>query len=138
MTLTNAGFCPVSFTTAHQIIEGTGFSIDLGDKIKALPPHESIGCTVRFDPIKCEPGSTCTVLPFNVSEVKLRSWCRTLLILLYFFLQLVGGPIYQLKLSAKVTRPSMELSSNHLDFGTVLCGQCKSITLRLTNPFAVR
>ena len=121
-----------------RLLKEPGSLSTLETRSKLYHLMRSIGCTVRFDPIKCEPGSTCTVLPFNVSEVKLRSWCRTLLILLYFFLQLVGGPIYQLKLSAKVTRPSMELSSSHLDFGTVLCGQCKSITLRLTNPFAVR
>ena len=54
------------------------------------------------------------------------------------FLQLVGGPIYVLKLSAEVTRPSMQLSSTQLDFGTVLCGQCRIITIRLHNPYYVK
>ena len=46
--------------------------------------------------------------------------------------------MYTIKLSAEVTRPSMELSSTNLDFGTVLCGQCKIITVRLHNTLFVK
>ncbi len=53
-------------------------------------------------------------------------------------MQLVGGPTYSITLSAEVTRPSMELSSAYLDFGTVVCGQCKIITIRLHNPLPVK
>lgn len=69
VTLSNAGHSPVSFTTAHQVLEGSGYSIDLGDKIRALPPCESLEFTVRFDPtaIKCTMGKVTTILPFNVS-----------------------------------------------------------------------
>ena len=73
VTLSNAGHCPVSFTTAHRVLEGSGYSIDLGEKIRALPPGESLEFTVRFDPaaIKCTRGIVTTVLPFNVSKLRL-------------------------------------------------------------------
>ena len=45
---------------------------------------------------------------------------------------------YGIRLSAVVTRPSMELFSTHLDFATVKCGQCKIITIRIHNPFHVK
>ena len=52
-------------------------------------------------------------------------------------MQLVGGPQYSLRLSADVTRPTMEMSSTHLDFGKVMCGQCSIITVRLSNTHQV-
>ena len=54
------------------------------------------------------------------------------------FVQLVGGPVYVLKMVADVTKPKLELSRSHVDFGTVLCGQYKIITIRLNNPFSVK
>lgn len=69
IALSNVGHCPVSFGTAHKVLEGTGYSIDLGEKIRALPLNECLDFTVRFDPaaIKCTMGKVTTVLPFNVS-----------------------------------------------------------------------
>ena len=71
--LTNIGHCPVSFTTAHTALERTGFSVDLGDRIRSLPgdpDYESIEFTVRFDPaaIRCPEGQVQALLPFNVSS----------------------------------------------------------------------
>ena len=43
-----------------------------------------------------------------------------------------------MKLSANVTLPMMEVSSSSLDFSTVLCGQCKIITVRLYNTRQVK
>ena len=43
-----------------------------------------------------------------------------------------------MKVSATVTLPSMELSNNTLDYGTVVCGQCKIITVRLYNTQQVK
>ena len=59
-------------------------------------------------------------------------------IFLLFIVQLLGGPIYPLRLTAQVTLPMMEVSLQDLDFGTVLCGQCRIITLRLYNPLKVK
>ena len=69
ITLSNVGHCSVSFSTAHKTLEGTGYSIDLGEKIRALPSNECLDFTVRFDPaaIKCTKGKVSTLLPFNVS-----------------------------------------------------------------------
>ena len=53
-------------------------------------------------------------------------------------LQLKGGPLYPLKLTAEVTIPNMKLSQSQLDFGTVICGQCKIITIRLSNPLPIK
>ena len=46
--------------------------------------------------------------------------------------------MYRLKLSAEVTRPNMDVSSSHLEFGTVVCGQSKIVSVRLSNPYSVR
>ena len=69
--LANTGHCPVSFTTAHAALEGTGFSVDLGDKVRSLPgapDFEVLEFVVRFDPaaVKCSDGPVEAVLPFNV------------------------------------------------------------------------
>lgn len=56
----------------------------------------------------------------------------------YIHLQLLGGPIYPLLLTAEVTLPMLEISSTTLDFGTVLCGQCRIITVRMHNPLQVK
>lgn len=70
VTLSNIGHCPVSFTTAHKVLEGTGYSIDLGERIRALPSSECLDFTVRFDPatIKCTMGEVTAVLPFKVCK----------------------------------------------------------------------
>ena len=57
---------------------------------------------------------------------------------LFTFTQLVNGPSYIIKLTADVARPKIELSSSMIDFGTVLCGQCKVVTIRLHNPYFVK
>lgn len=69
ITLSNIGHCPVTFTTAHKALEATGYSMDLGEKIRALPSNEYLDFTVRFDPaaVKCTKGKASTVVPFNVS-----------------------------------------------------------------------
>lgn len=70
VTLTNTGYSPVSFTTAHSALEHTGFSLDLGERIHSLPEFESLEFTVRFDPaaIRCPEGHVEARLPFNVSQ----------------------------------------------------------------------
>lgn len=78
--LTNHGYCPASFNTAHKLLNGTGFSVDLVPKVRALPgapDSESLEFTVQFDPaaIQCPEGSVQALLPFNVR-------CKTLYYLL--------------------------------------------------------
>ena len=158
LTLTNVGHCPVSFTTSHRSLEGTGFSVDLGDRVRSLPGEpEPVGIefSVRFDPaaVHCPEGRVENTLPFNVRTFERNKIAGAILLLqctslrlslccqydMYNdFLQLVGGPTYVLKLSADVTRPSMQLSSTQLDFGTVVCGQCRILSIRLHNPYHVK
>ena len=71
VALTNTGSCPVSFNTSLKTLEGTGFSLDLVSKVRALPgapEPESLEFNVQFDPaaVQCPLGHTNTVLPFNV------------------------------------------------------------------------
>ena len=53
-------------------------------------------------------------------------------------LQLTDGPRYSVLLRGMAALPRMEISMTELDFGTVVCGQCKVITLRITNTQPVR
>ena len=75
VTLTNPGSCPVSFNTSHKHLDGTGFSLDLVSKVKALPgapDPESLDFRVQFDPaaIQCPEGRVQALLPFNVRHWK--------------------------------------------------------------------
>ena len=101
ITLSNVGHCPVSFSTAHRALEGTGYSIDLGEKIRALPSNECLDFTVRFDPaaIKCTKGKVSTLLPFNVS-ISMTFFVK---ILYYFGFSLLYCPMTRfLKLHASL------------------------------------
>ena len=57
---------------------------------------------------------------------------------LFIFQQLFNGPVYSLLLSATVTKPALQLSRHEIDFETVVCGQCRIATVRISNPFHVR
>ena len=109
ITLTNVGHSPVSFTTAHRSLAGTGFSVDLGEKVRSLPgapDPEALEFTIRFDPaaILCPEGHVETGVPFNVSAFgsKKKKHPSSLVCLmgdrldtlspLSLLLQLVGGP----------------------------------------------
>ncbi len=46
--------------------------------------------------------------------------------------------MYPLKLTAQATQPGMSFSETYINFGTVVCGQCRIVTIRLTNPRPVR
>ena len=72
ITLTNIGHTSVSFATAHNALERTGFSVDLGERVRSLPgapDFEKLDFAVRFDPaaIRCLEGHAEALLPFNVS-----------------------------------------------------------------------
>ena len=72
VTLTNTGSCPVSFNSSTKHLEGTGFSVDIASKVRALPgaPDEEEGLefSVQFDPaaVQCPLGLVKASLPFNV------------------------------------------------------------------------
>ena len=66
--LTNVGLFPLSFVTSHSALANTGFNIDLGKRVKALPSQESLRFVVSFNPaaVKCPLGPIEAVLPFQV------------------------------------------------------------------------
>ena len=140
VTLTNTSFLPVSFNTSHKTLEGTGFSLDLIPKVRALPGAPEPEClefNVQFDPaaVQCPLSHIQALLPFNVSN----TITLTIIFLTGLFdPQLFSGPVYSIELSATVTKPSLQLSRHEIDFETVLCGQCRIATIRISNPFHVR
>ena len=60
------------------------------------------------------------------------------ILLLLIAIQLVGGPVYWLHMTAIVTLPDLTLSTDHVNFDTIQCGQCKVITIRIKNPYHIR
>ena len=62
----------MSFNTQRNALQNTGFSVDIGDKVKSLPgapEFESLQFNVRFDPAssKFAEGHIEARLPVNVS-----------------------------------------------------------------------
>ena len=71
VTLTNASYPVISFTTAHGSLHNTPFSVDIGERVKNLPGApdcESIDFNVKLDPasVRCPLGKVVARLPFNV------------------------------------------------------------------------
>ena len=69
VTLTNIGYFPLSFTTAYSSLTSSGFSVDLGSKVRALPgapQHETITFNARFDSKLAKLGHAEATLPFQV------------------------------------------------------------------------
>ena len=71
VNLKNLGPFPVSFNTGYKHIQGTGFFIDLAQKVRDLPgvpEPDSLEFSVTFDPAaaKCPEGNVKVLLPFNV------------------------------------------------------------------------
>ncbi|XP_065674972.1 hydrocephalus-inducing protein homolog isoform X4 [Hydra vulgaris] len=111
----NIGHLPVSFYAEHKCILKTGFSVKL-DPVKGLPgyPHnEHLEFEAVFSPQseKLSVGPIQTVLPIKVLK----------------------GPTFNLCFKAFVTIPDASLSVNFVEFGEVICGQCKLIALQIKN-----
>ncbi|XP_069757040.1 hydrocephalus-inducing protein homolog [Narcine bancroftii] len=114
--ITNIGFLPVSFNTDKRALKNTGFSTEL-HRVKNLPHCETETFEVRFDPLSA-----------NVSL----GFTKGLL-----SIQAVGGPTVDVIMQATVTEPSLTVSSEQLDFGSVQCGHCMVITIQLYNHLEV-
>lgn len=87
VTLTNIGYPLISFTTAHGSLHNTGFSVDIGERVKNLPGApdcENIEFNVKFDPasVHCPLGTVEARLPFNVSVLVTSLYIMLLLQLL--------------------------------------------------------
>uniref|UniRef100_F6WJJ0 HYDIN axonemal central pair apparatus protein n=1 Tax=Monodelphis domestica TaxID=13616 RepID=F6WJJ0_MONDO len=114
--ITNTSNLPVSFQAEKGALHDTGFSVHL-DRVKNLPFCESETCEVRCDPqaANVSVGSKEAILPIKVS----------------------GGPTLHICLRAKVTTPSLSLSHDKVEFGTIQCGQCQVVTIQLYNDLPV-
>ncbi|KAJ3047832.1 hypothetical protein HK097_011139 [Rhizophlyctis rosea] len=117
--VTNRGMFPISFNLDKSLLAGTGFTIE-PDKVKNLPglPHaESVEFQVGFQArsLSGDLGPTEIRLPVHIS----------------------GGPTTILTLRADVTVPSLQLSMGDVDFGEVLCGLRKTVTIQMWNNNAV-
>uniref|UniRef100_A0A8C3T1C3 HYDIN axonemal central pair apparatus protein n=1 Tax=Chelydra serpentina TaxID=8475 RepID=A0A8C3T1C3_CHESE len=114
--ITNTSQFPVSFHADRRALHDTGFSIEL-DRVKNLPYCETETFEVRFDPRSAN-------LPLGDVEVLLP-------------IKVVAGPTFHICLRAKVTMPSLCISSNKLEFSSIQCGQCQVETIQLHNQLKV-
>ena len=48
-------------------------------------------------------------------------------------MQVVGGPMVNVRLRANVTVPDLHISSDVVEFGEVKCGECRIISVQLHN-----
>ncbi|KAJ3332957.1 hypothetical protein HDU76_012454, partial [Blyttiomyces sp. JEL0837] len=115
--LTNKSLNPISFQLDKSTLFGTGFSIE-PDRVKQLPGHpsnESVEFQVTFQARTQNIGVVQVELPIKVQ----------------------GGPTTMLTLRADVTLPDLQLSTNEVDFGEVLCGLRKTIAIQLSNKNSV-
>ncbi|CAF0941486.1 unnamed protein product [Adineta steineri] len=103
----------ITFQFERIAYKNTGFSFDC-DRIKNLPPGESITITITFDP----RGANLGLGPVE---------CRVPV-------EVTSGPSFHLRLKANVTMPDLNASNDTLDFNTVKCGECKIATIQLRNP----
>ncbi|MGH0129444.1 UNVERIFIED_CONTAM: hypothetical protein FKN15_002207 [Acipenser sinensis] len=114
--VTNTGPLPVSFHADRRNLANNGFSTEL-DRVKNLPYCETETFEVRFDPRGAN---------LNLGEIDA-----------LMPIQVLGGPTIHVRLLAVVTMPSLTVSTDKLEFGTVQCGQCQVMTVQLYNHLQV-
>ncbi|XP_048461536.1 hydrocephalus-inducing protein homolog [Rhincodon typus] len=114
--ITNTSCLPVSFYTDRHALKHTGFSTEL-NRVKNLPYCETETFEVRFDPLRAN---------LSIGPTKA-----------LMSIQVIGGPSVDIILCATVTMPGLTVSSDHLDFGNVQCGQCQVMTIQLHNHLDV-
>ncbi|KAI8900319.1 hypothetical protein BC833DRAFT_523632 [Globomyces pollinis-pini] len=108
--ITNTGFQSVSFSIQKTLISAFGFSVE-PEKVKFLPPGESIGVTILFN-ARSEESAIDIDVPIYVQ----------------------GGPTLFLNIKVNIAVPEIIVSNNELvDFGEILCGYRKSIILQIEN-----
>ena len=123
--VTNTGTLPISFDLDKNLALMSGFTIE-PEKVSRLPEGESAKFKVVFQSKKSLLGKIDVVLPIEVRN----------------------GPLRHLRLSATCVVPTIKIlqedgdgnpmfRSESLDFGEVLTGQVRIITLQLRNPTPV-
>ncbi|CAJ1447961.1 unnamed protein product [Effrenium voratum] len=101
----------VTFNISKRLLNQHGFQIS-PEKVGKLPPGKQIKLEITcFRDRTGEEGKQET------------NW----------IIPVRGGPSYEVKLMSEFVRPDLELSSDAIDFGHVLVGQVKRITMRLRN-----
>ena len=113
----NMGKIYASFKIERQNYSKTGFIIDV-ENVQYLPMQESIEIGVTFDPrgANLNLGPVEHVVPINI----------------------LNGPILNLRLKANVTMPDLRISNDVVDFNEVKCGECRIITVQIHNHKEVR
>ena len=71
LSLINTGHTSISFVIPRNALEGSGFTVDMMEKVHSLPPQERLPLIISFDPvlISLTDGKASTNLNFNVSHV---------------------------------------------------------------------
>ncbi|MGH0168093.1 UNVERIFIED_CONTAM: hypothetical protein FKN15_053855 [Acipenser sinensis] len=113
--VTNTGPLPVSFHADRRNLAINGFSTEL-DRVKNLPYCETETFEVRFDPrgANLNLGEINALMPIQVGFGRADD-----------------------RLLAVVTMPSLTVSTDKLEFGTVQCGQCQVMTIQFYNHLQV-
>ena len=123
--VTNTGTLPISFDLDKNLALMSGFTIE-PEKVSRLPEGESAKFKVIFQSKKSLLGKINVVLPIEVRN----------------------GPLRHLRLSATCVVPTIKILQEDgdgnplsrpesLDFGEVLTGQVRIVTLQLRNPTPV-
>ncbi|CAM6101477.1 unnamed protein product [Calypogeia fissa] len=114
--VSTGGYLPVTFKVDKSKAKGFGFSIE-PDRVVNLPAGHSVPQTAELH------------ITFNTNAPKfpvgrLECWVP---------INIKEGPITMVLLTANVTAPDLHLSTNSLDFETVLVGRCKGMFIRMEN-----
>jgi len=112
--VTNLGSIPVSFSLDKRLPAAHGFTVE-PEKVNRLPEGTSVDFTLKFKARKNGIGPVEVDVPIDVK----------------------GGPTAQLSLRANVTVPDIVIAPNKVDFGDVVVGQCKVVTVQVTNTAPV-
>jgi len=125
-TVTNTGATPASFSLDKTEATEYGFSIE-PSRVTRLGEMESVDFKVtfkadakRFTAAKAGARTASKQLPRGID--------------LGIPLTLTGGPAVMLQLVANVTHPEVQMTPSTLDFGEVLLGQERVVTVQLHNP----
>jgi len=112
--LFNCSLEPVFITIDKRLLREQGFLVE-PDNLNKLPPRTMTNIYVKATPPSEEEGVAS--LEWN--------------------LPVKGGPNYKIQLTADFVLPDLVLSTESIDFGRLLVGQRKRVTLELKNEKAV-
>ncbi|KAI8803400.1 hypothetical protein BJ742DRAFT_498091 [Cladochytrium replicatum] len=114
--ITNQSSKSISIHFECESLSQSGFSIE-PERLKLIPKGESADVIITFQ-------AKNHVSDKNSIEEEV-------------LICVAGGPITILRLKAELTVPELLISSTSLDFGEVVCGFRKTITIHIQNPKSV-